>query len=279
MSLGLAIRTALILAWLGLMTVHVVTYALPGILVAERSDLAATLHQQSNRTLTYRVLAGNDDVGSCTIGFETGDAGYRIDTRIDLTRIPGLPSTITLPGSANLDSGLRASASQHLDHRLMLTAIEAEGDLFGIAMTMTGTVDHQGLHGSIEIGGTTQTLDIPDLGRDAGQGFDLALSLPPGLKTGEEFRTSVIDFGLSLSPQRAVAVFTVEQRERIETADGPLELLHVGMTKGSEPYATLWCDDEGTVYRSRLARSGVSLELSAIHDRRAGRIWPHFTRP
>lgn len=276
---GFVIRIALVLVWLGLLGVHIVRHALPGFLVSERHDLAATLTRQVGRILHYEVRSGSEALGSTSISFETEDAGYRLETTLDLAHLPGLDA-LKLPGlDANGEGGLRASATQRLNHRLEMTAMVAEGQVLGLDLRLNGSVDDQGLHGVMAINGYEQQLEIPDLERGAGQGFGFALSLPPGLTPGDEFRTTVLDIGMSLKPAHVVAVFTVGAKERIDTADGPLDLLRVAMAKAGEAHATLWCDDDGTVYRSRMARSELSLDLRSIHDRSAGRIWPHFSRP
>ncbi len=276
MSFGVVIRIALVVGWLALISVHLVRHALPGLGVTERRDFAATLAQQIDRTLTYTVRANDRDLGRCVLSFEREDAGYTLTTLLDLSGLPGmtgLPGMLGNPG-AGLGSRLRATAEQRYDDRLRLVGLRGHGDVYGLPLTLDATVDHRGLLGTVNIGGVSRPIAVPELGDSADQGFAFALSLPPGLVVGERFRTTMTDIDWTLVPRRVIAVFSVEARDDVETVAGLHSLLRVSMVHDGTPSGMLWCDDDGTVYRMAMERAAVTMELQSITHASDGRIWP-----
>lgn len=276
MSFGVIIRIALVVGWLALVTIHLVRHALPGLGVAERRDFAATLAQQIDRTLVYAVRAQDRDLGRCTLSFEREEAGYRLTTDLDLSGLPGMTGLPGMLGNPGVGSGsrLRATAEQRYDDRLRLVGLRGHGDVYGLALSLTATIDHRGLHGTVDMAGVSRPIEVADLGGAADQGFAFALSLPPGLVVGERFRTTLTDIDWTLVPRRVVAVFTVEAHDEVHTVAGLRSLMRVSMVQDSTPSGTLWCDDHGTVYRMAMERAAVTMDLQSITHASDGRIWP-----
>lgn len=290
-AFGISLRIAVILAWLSVLGLHIMTYALPGFGINERRDLAATMAKQVDRRLVYTVQTSTAKLGECQLAFEREEAGFTLSTRIRLSGLPGMPTLpsmklgngLTSADSANgtnsTNSALEATAVQTFDDRLRLTGIQGEGEIFGMTATLAGVVDHRGFVGTVAMAGATRELLISEFTDTGNQGFGFAMSLPPGLAPGEQFRTTVMDVDLSMRPRQVVSVFSVSDREPIATPGGELPLLRVEMAKDGELSATLWCDDDGTVYRMALAKTDCTLNLMMIHSKTDGLIWPAPVQP
>lgn len=288
--MGTAIRIAIIVAWLALIGQQIVHHALPGLGLVERRDVAAAVGAQLDRTLTYEIRqraapgAAEDGrrVGSARMTFQRDEGYFRLDTRLELELLPlaggGVAATLA-PGLGSMLAAmrpvLRVQASQRLDDRLRLVAVEAEGDLGGIHGAVAGTVDHRGLTGTWRLRGDSGVFALPEVGRDGNQSLDFALTLPPNLQPGERWRSSVLDVDTaSLTPRSAVAVFTAEARETIATRAGPTELVRVRMEADGRPRATYWCDARGTVYRGEFAGYAVVFALERVQELPATTLWP-----
>jgi hypothetical protein len=139
-----------------------------------------------------------------------------------------------------------------------------------------GRIGADGLRGTYALSdGAPTPYHLPEIGGDASQGSDLALNLPPRLRPGDRFTTRL------LSPDYAqmrltatTAVFTAVEHESIATPAGALALLKVEMQTNARVMSHLWCDDQGTVYRSRQADGGMELRLTQIREIGGRILWP-----
>jgi len=277
--MGLAIRLLIVVAWLALFANHVARFALPGLGLVERRDLASAIATQLDRSLSYDILQPSATpggpprrTGSCDISFQRDESFFRLDTRFDLDLLPGSTLPIQLPAAARaMRPSLHIEASQKFDDRLRLTAIQGSGDLGGMRGTFAGTVDHRGLTGNYRFQGTSHDFALPAIGSE--QGFDWSLSLPAGLKPGERFRAKVLDLD-GMTPRQRVGVYAVEALEPIATRAGSMDLLRVTMTVDGKPRATSWCDARGTVYRVEFSGMKMAFELIRIRILPGTVVWP-----
>ena len=283
--MGLAIRLLLVAAWVALFATHVLRFALPGMGLVERRYLGSAVSAQLDRSLSYDIVQDAATpggtprrTGGCEISFQRDEGFFRLDTRFDLELLPGSTLPIPLPDRLALRPSLHLEATQKLDDRLRLTAIEGNADLGGMRATFSGTVDHRGLSGQYRFQGTTHAFTLPGIGRDGDQGFDWSLSLPAGLKPGERFRAKVLDLD-GMTPRQAVGVYTVDGFEAIRTRAGSMDLLRVGMAVDGKPRTTSWCDARGTVYRVEFAAMKLAIELIRIRELPATVIWPPSAAP
>ena len=277
--MGLAVRLCLIGMWLVLMGLHTWKFVLPGLGVVERHDLSAGLARQLDRSLSYDLIRPATDgtakrLGGSDISVSRDDAGFRCDLRFELDALPGFsrPSTDGHPA-------IRITATEKLDDRFRLTAITAEGEAMGMPITATAVVDHRGLTGTLMLAGKAQNFTLPNVGRDDGAAMDLGLTLPPGLKPGDTFKSKMLDIGITMTPTERVSVFTAVDREPIVTKDGELTLLKVVVSTDGKTRATYWCDDDGTVYRAALGDGTMVMELVRIRGAAGQAIWPKGPTP
>ncbi len=280
MRLGTLIRLVLLLAWLALFVPHVVEHAAPGLGLSARDGAAGMLAANVGKEFAYDLVRAPDEahLGTCRLGFERAEAGFTLETELrlaDLSRLaPGLGLLPQLREARSRE--VRLQLTQRLDARQQLVGISANGRAFGMELNAVGSVEADGLRGTYTFAdGAPTAYHLPEIGRDAGQGSDLALSLPPGLEPGDRFTTRL------LSPDYArmrlgatTAVFTAVERESCLTAAGPLQLLKVEMQVDARVMSHLWCDAGGTVYRSRQQAGGMELRLTQIRIIGGGILWP-----
>jgi len=272
-AIGTFIRASVVVAWCAIASVHFVRYALPGLGVSERRDLGATLTAQMDRTLMYRVVVGDQDFGRCRLAFNREEAGYLVSFAIDLTSLP-FPQFLTAATDLRTTEGsIHLSIQQRYNDRVRLTAVTADGQAFGIPLRANATADARGLHGTVTIQENEHPFHLPAASSDDQQ-CTLTPTLPPGLKPGDQFRTTMMTVGLTLTPQRVVAVYAVQAPEMIVTAQGMLALMQVEMTSNGKAAGTLWCDATGTIYRLATLSPAVTLELLSITHASEGQIFP-----
>jgi len=282
--LGNLIRLLVLAAWLAVTGVFV--HQRLGLGHTPAGDPGAVLERRIDRTLVYDLswrpsqTAAWERSGSCRVGARNDDAGLRATTEIVITNqrlIPGaqlIKQFLGAPGgAASRDIQLRLD--QLLDTRMRLRGIELEGRLFGVPFSGKGMVDHRGLQLDWKAADKEGSNLLPDVRDDPVSGGELAAGLPPGLRPGARFtsRISSID-ATRLKIATKDAVFIAHERAPGETAGGVKELLEVEMRVDDRLLATLWCDEEGTVYRQVLHDQGLQLELLRITDASGKRLWP-----
>lgn len=280
MRLGTLIRLALVLSWLALFIPHVVGHAAPGLGLSARGGSAGMLAANVGKEFAYDLVRASGELrlGTCRLGFLRVEKGFELETELRLDDVgrlaPGLGLLPQLREAKARD--VRLQLTELLDDQQRLVSISANGRAFGMDLVADGTIAADGLHGTYTFAaGTAMPYHLPEIGGDAGQGSDLALSLPPGLKPGDRFTTRL------LSPDYArmrlgatTAVFTAVEQEDIATAAGQLRLLKVEMQVDARLMSHLWCDANGTVYRSRQEAGGLELRLTRIRVVGGEILWP-----
>jgi hypothetical protein len=282
MHLGTVIRWLLVLVWLGFFGSHALRYALPDLGLTERRDFAAVLNANLDHDLVYELRPDRRDgrgrpLGTCRLSFARSENSYLLTTTLELSNLNAIPGLDLLRHALpRRDPQFNLHLIETLDERMRLVGIEVSGRALGTAVTATGTVDGQGLHGQYRIDdGPPTDFAVPGLNQELNQGMDLAMSLPPGLKPGEKFTTRLFTLDwMKLAPKEKLAVFAVHEREAIATAAGTLNLLRVEMEVDVRPFATLWCDEHGLVMRSRQANSGMALVLTSVRGAEGEVLWP-----
>lgn len=279
MSLGTLIRLAVVVAWLALFIPHVVRHVAPGLGLDARSGAAATMAANLGREYHYDLVRGViTRLGTCRLGFQRSEQGFELETELrlqDLGKLaPGLALLPQLREASTRD--VRLLLTEQLDNKQRLLSLKASGRAFGLEVVADGRIGADGLRGTYTLGeGTATPYHLPEIGADAGQGSDLALNLPPGLQPGDRFTTRL------LSPDYArmrlgatTAVFNAVSYEEIPTAAGLRSLLKVEMQVDARVMSLLWCDADGTVYRSRQQDGGMELQLTQIREIGGRILWP-----
>lgn len=273
MAIGTFIRASVVVAWCAIASIHFVRYALPGLGISERRDLGATLTAQMDRTLVYNVLVGEQEYGHCRLSFNREEAGYLVHFAADLTALPLSEFLTRIPGLRTTEGSIHLNVQQRYDDRVRLTAVTADGQAFGIPLRANAVADASGLNGTVTIQENEHPFHLPATSGDD-QSFALTPTLPPGLKPGDQFRTTMMTMGLTMTPQRVVAVYMVQAPEMIATAQGMLELMRVEMSSNGKAAGTLWCDTTGTIYRLATLSPAITLELLSITHASEGQLFP-----
>jgi hypothetical protein len=281
MRLGTFIRLVLVFAWLGLFIPHVVHHAAPGLGLSGRGNAAGMFAANLGKEYLYELVRSGTalPLGSCRLAFLRTEQGFELETELrldDLGKLaPGLSLLPQLRESTSREVRLRLS--EQLDPRQRLVALTADGRAFGLDLAAEGRITADGLRGTYTLGdGVAATpFHLPEIGADAGQGSDLALNLPPGLEPGDQFTTRLLSPDYTrLKLTATTAVFTAQQHETVRTAGGARALLKVEMQVDARVVSHLWCDADGTVYRSRQQDGGLELRLVQIRIAGGEILWP-----
>jgi hypothetical protein len=282
MNSGVLIRLVLVLAWLALFVPHVVRHAAPGLGISKRNDFASVMAANLGREYLYDLQrdAGprSRKLGQVRLAFIRVDDGFELETWLRIDDLGLLaPGLALLPQfSEQTSREMTLLMVEQLDAGLRLAGVRANGNAFGLEVAADGTVGAAGLSGTYTVGeGVPTPYTLPEITADAGQGSDLAINLPPGLETGDRFTTRLLspDFA-RLRLAASTAVFLVQARESLITSGGRRNLLRVEMQVDARPVSTLWCDTNGTVYRSRQHQGGMVLELTQIRMAGGDILWP-----
>ncbi|MBA3686147.1 MAG: hypothetical protein H0W72_13040 [Planctomycetes bacterium] len=281
MSLGSALRIALVLGWLTLLVMHVGRRVLPEFSRADGMDLGAVLSTQLDRLLmydlTHRPVGGESRrIGTAVLRCEREDNLFLLESELSIDELPfAFTEKAALRTRPSVAPLLRVRLVERLDERFRLLGIEGDGDLGGRASTLTGLVDHRGLTGRLAIDGQPdRVFAFRDISREGGTGLELAAPvLPSGLAVGDRIRAPMIGFALA-GLTRKEAEYTVETEEVVTTRAGVRRLLRVAMRIADKPHARLWADPDGTVYRGELVDYPLVIELARIHAISGERIWP-----
>jgi hypothetical protein len=279
MGLGGVIRLAVVIAWLALFIPHLIKHAAPGLGLGTRDVAGATLAANLGKEYHYDLMrTSGGRLGAIVLSFERTEQGFQLETDLRLDDLGKLaPGLALLPQMRDQEArDVRVKLTELLDAQRKLESLTARGRAFGMDLVADGRVGPDGLRGTYSLAeGSPTPYHLPEIGADAGQGSDLALNLPPGLEPGERFTTRL------LSPDYArmrlgatTAVFTALQHESVPTSAGPLALLKVEMQVDARVVSLLWCDDHGTVYRSRQNDGGMELRLTRINEIGGRILWP-----
>jgi hypothetical protein len=279
MGLGSVIRLAVVVGWLALFVPHIVRYAAPGLGLTARDNAGGMLAANLGKVYLYELIRSTGGkLGTCRLSFERMEQGFKLETELrldDLGRLaPGLALLPQLREAGARE--VRILLSELLDGDQHLKSLTASGRALGMDLFADGRIGPDGLRGTYTFGdGIPATYHLPDIGADAGQGSDLALNLPPGLQPGDRFTTRL------LSPDYAkmrltatTAVFTALAHESLSTVAGARALLKVEMQVDALVVSHLWCDGNGTVYRSRQQDGGMELRLMQIREVGGRILWP-----
>jgi hypothetical protein len=162
-----------------------------------------------------------------------------------------------------------------LDNNRRLASLRGSGNMLGLDAEGEGSVSESGLTGVYTLGeGTPTPFSLAHITPEIANGNDLAATLPPGLQPGDRFTSRLISPDIStFSLNSVTAVYSVQPREELMTAGGALLVLRVQMQVDNRDVATLWCDDKGTVFRSR-QQDGMELVLTTIREIGGAILWP-----
>jgi hypothetical protein len=278
MRLGVAVRCAIALTWLGLFGWHVVRHAAPLLGLSERADVGAVVAAHLDETMTYALRWTGTrprDLGTCVLSFSRDDTRFRVDHRLRIVNLSPLLGT-AVAGNGGLDLELDLI----YDDRFRLAGVEGHVALTApieVDASYTGVVDHRGLvlDYALADGGSHQ-LVVPGVGRDAVQVVPL---LPPRLKRGDHFSVPMLDprrlMASGGTDARSNGAIRVEDDEVVNTAAGPLALTRVAFEVEGKRESTAWCDARGTIYRIEMdGQPKLIVELASIDRNGATRVWP-----
>lgn len=279
MSVGNLIRLAVVVAWLALFIPHVVRHVAPGLGLDARGGAAATMAANLGREYQYDLVRGViTRLGTCRLGFQRSEVGFELETELRLEDLGKLaPGISLLPQLREANTrDIRLQLTEQLDTKQRLVSLKASGRAFGLDLTADGRIGVDGLRGTYTLGeGTATPFHLPEIGADAGQGSDLALNLPPGLQPGDRFTTRLLSPDYTrMRLSATTAVFNALAYEEIPTAAGRRALLRVEMQVDARVMSMLWCDADGTVYRSRQQDGALELQLTQIREIGGRILWP-----
>lgn len=278
MGLGTVIRLVVVVGWFAVFVPHVVRHAAPSLGLSSRDDAGGMLAANLGKEYLYDLVrATGARLGTCRLSFQRLEQGYELETEIrldDLGKLaPGLGMLPQLREAASRE--VRLQLTQLLDNSKQLTSLTASGRAFGMDLVADGKIGADGLRGSYTIDENQPApYHLPEIGADAGQGSDLALNLPPGLEAGEKFTTRLLSPDYTrMRLSATTAVFTALEHESLSTIAGARALLKVEMQVDARVVSHLWCDGNGTVYRSR-QQDGMELRLMQIREVGGKILWP-----
>ena len=281
MTIGALIRLLIVAAWLALFVRHLVTHVAPGFGLARGHDIGAVLRANLNHEFLYDLVQESRTalprhIGSSQLSFAREENGYLLETSMELTDLGQLgPLALLIKSAADAPKRITLRIAQTLDQELRLTSLRANGALFGTTFSAEGVVSDRGLDGSWRIDeGPATPITFPGISHNDNQGMDLVISLPPGLKPGDRFTSRLLSPDIAnLRVEAKTAIFTATAPDMVTTHAGQLSLLKVEMTVDARTVASLWCDDRGTVYRTRQA-NGPTLLLKEVREIGGAILWP-----
>lgn len=280
LTLGNLIRLVVVIGWLALFIPQVVRHAAPGLGLDDRGGASGMLAANLGKEYTYDLVRANGNLrlGTCSLSFERAEQGFTLQTILTLDDLGKLAPGLSLLPQLR-DAGTRfvyLSLTEVLDQQQHLKSLKANGRAFGLELLVDGAIGVDGLRGTYTLGETAPApYHLPEIGKDAGQGSDIALNLPPGLEPGDRFTTRLLspDYA-NMKLTATTAVFTAQQLEPVLTANGSRTLLKVEMQVDARVISHLWCDANGTVYRSRQQDGGMELRLTRINVVGGEILWP-----
>lgn len=279
MGIGTVIRLAIVIGWLALFVPHIVRHAVPGLGLHARDNAGGMLAKNLGKEYLYDLIRSTGGrLGTCRLSFEQIEQGFELETELRLDDLGKLaPGLGLLPQLREASSReVRLQLTELLDTNQRLLSLTARGRALGMDLTADGKIGTDGLRGTYILDeNSPMPYHLPEIGADAGQGSDLALNLPPGLEPDEQFTTRLLspDY-MKMRLSAKTAVFTALGHESVSTVAGSRALLKVEMQVDARVTSHLWCDDNGTVYRSRQQDGGMELRLMQIREVGGKILWP-----
>ncbi len=279
MGIGAVIRLAIVIAWLALFVPHIVRHAAPGLGLTARDNSSGMLAANLGKEYLYDLIRSTGGrLGTCQLSFARVEQGFELETQLRLDDLGKLaPGLGLLPQLREATSReVRLQLTELLDTNQRLLSLNARGRALGMELIADGMIGADGLRGTYTLDqNSPMPYHLPDIGADAGQGSDLALNLPPGLRPEDQFTTRLLspDY-LKMRLSAKTAVFTALAHESVSTIAGARALLKVEMQVDARVISHLWCDDNGTVYRSRQQDGGMELRLMQIREVGGKILWP-----
>ena len=279
-NIGNVIRLALVIAWLALFIPHVVHHVAPGLGLSQRGNVATMLSVNLGREFLYDIVRDNaaGPLGTCRMSFMRAENGFEFETELRFSDLNFLAPGIALLPQMREQSirAVRLQITELLDAQQHLLSLTANGSAFGMQLTAEGTIEADGLHGTYTLANDGPIpFHLPEVGQDAGQGSDLAMNLPPGLEPGDRFTTRLLTPDLARMKLGATtAIFTAIAQEKCFTVAGERDLLKVDMHIDARLMSTLWCDENGVVYRSRQQNGRMEMRLTQIRVLGGDILWP-----
>lgn len=283
MGLGTVIRLAVVVAWLALLVPHIVRHAAPGLGLSARDNAGGMLAANLGKEYLYDLLRTTGGrLGNCRLSFQQVEQGFELETELRLDDLGKLAPALGLMPQLRETGAreVRVLLNEVLDADQRLLSLTANGRAFGMELLADGTIGPDGLRGTYTLDENPPTpYHLPEIGGDAGQGSDLALNLPPGLQPGDRFTTRLLspDY-VRMRLSATTAVFSVLAHEPVSTIAGPRALMKVERQVDARTVSHLWCDDTGTVYRSRQLDGGMELRLMQIREVGGRILWPVATK-
>lgn len=280
MTIGALIRLLIVTAWLTLFVRHLVTHLAPGFGLEQGHDIGVVLRANLGREFLYDLVqesrsAPPRHIGRSQLSFAREENGYQLETTLELTDLGQLGALAMLMKSGDGPKRISLLIVQKLDQELRLTSMRATGKLLGTSFSAEGAINERGLDGNWRIDdGPATPITIAGISRDDNQGMDLVISLPPGLKPGDRFTSRLLSPNIAaMKIEAKIAIFTAVTPEAVITRAGEKPLLKVEMSVDAKTVATLWCDERGTVYRTRQA-NGPTLLLEQVREIGGNILWP-----
>lgn len=280
MTIGIIVRLALVIGWLSLFIPHVIHHTAPSFGLTQRGSpntmLSVNVGREFLFDLTRQNMAGR--LGTCRMSFLRVEQGFELETELRIDDLNHLAPGLALLPQMREQSirSVRLQLTELLDAQQRLLSLTANGSAFGMQLTADGIVKADGLRGTYSLANDGPTpFHLPEIGKDAGQGSDLALNLPPGLVPGDRFTTRLLtpDFA-HMKLGATTAIFTAIAEETCATAAGERTLLKVEMHVDARLMSRLWCDHDGIVYRSQPQNGGLELRLQQIRMIGGDILWP-----
>ena len=280
MTIGALIRLLIVTAWLTLFVRHLVTHLAPGFGLDQGHDIGVVLRANLGREFLYDLVqesrsAPPRHIGRSQLSFAREENGYQLETTLELTDLGQLGALAMLMKSGDGPKRISLLIVQKLDQDLRLTSMRATGKLLGTSFSAEGVISERGLDGNWRIDdGPATPITIAGISRDDNQGMDLVISLPPGLKPGDRFTSRLLSPNIAaMKIEAKIAIFTAVTPEAVITRAGEKPLLKVEMSVDAKTVATLWCDERGTVYRTRQT-NGPTLLLEQVREIGGNILWP-----
>lgn len=279
-NIGNFIRLALVIAWLALFIPHVVHHVAPGLGLSQRGNAETLLSVNLGREFHYDIVRGNTSgrLGTCRMSFMRVEKGFESETELHFSDLNSIAPGIALLPQMREQSvrAVRLQLTELLDAQQHLLSLTANGLAFGKELTAEGTIAADGLHGTYSFDHAESVpFHLPEVGQDAGHGSDLAMNLPPGLKPGDRFTTRLLTPDIAHMKLSAItAFFNAIALEKCATVAGERSLLKVDMQVDDRLMSTLWCDENGVVYRSRQQNGSMEMQLTQIRMIGGDILWP-----
>ena len=279
-NIGNFIRLALVIAWLALFIPHVVHHVAPGLGLSQRGNAETILSVNLGREFYYDIVRDNTSgrLGTCRMSFMRVEKGFESETELHYSDLNSIaPGIAWLPQMREQSvRAVRLQLTELLDAQQHLLSLTANGQAFGKELTAEGNIAADGLHGTYSFDHAESVpFHLPEVGQDAGQGSDLAMNLPPGLKPGDRFTTRLLTPDIAhMKLSATTAIFNAIALEKCATVAGERSLLKVDMQVDDRLMSTLWCDEYGVVYRSRQQNGSMEMQLTQIRMIGGDILWP-----